>query len=596
MALDSPSTLLYSQAAVLLQDLQNSSSAGLLKTGHDLSIQIANILTKFQDSAGHPLFEYYPVEDGEPPLSAKMNLLWTMLRHDVSLLQQETDILRAGSLMSFNNIQVEIQKAAEQNRRLLNQVKALQLYSDSIDSNIITFGDEFHSGDYIDRDFNSNDQQADVVEGRFLALASLGELLNLTAKATVEVLETSNGFLGNNQEIEDPNKNTPIANSDSDPYYTYWSESNNPNRLSALVDSGPDTWIEYENYLVNEQDQKLASNFNFKYAINDSKAIGSDVDSGGRQAYINWASGPKDNVLKLDVLITLQNVAAANQIIITPFQLRNNKNAPILIKSIEISSDGSTWTTLNNANIWLGTNINLETARTASDVVVNTAVWSFDTINIKFVRFHVEQPNPVDSLIGHDYYLKKINSTQSSTTSTLTRIEGPIPPITDPTKYHAFGSLSQNDVIQKREFFQGKRWAIGIRDVVVEQRNYALTSTIVTKPLRVGGLIDRVALSAEVDVPSSFDTSDQWVSFYISPDNGLSWHQISRIQDDYLSIPEIIAFNDPTPAEFRDPAVLYVSTSNPVDRLRLKIVLRRPEDNPIASPIVRSYRLKVRKQ
>lgn len=583
-----PSTLLYAQALAMLQDLQTNYAQGQVKSVEDLSQQLRDILTRYEQNAGEPFLQFEPIVEGEPPTSDKMNRTWASAQTDVNILQQELDVLRASAVFTHNLIATEVLKADLQNHRVDNKLKTLQLYSDSVDSNIIVFGDAFGSSDFLDPQFSLGGDTPEISQG-ILRLGQIGPQVNLTANAKVEILDNSNGFAGNNQEITDPTNPTkdPVT---GDPVYTFIAETARNAHTFAIVDGQPDKWFEYEQYLVKDADRAKANNLNFTYQLPTNPGSSSTLTGDTTETTIqkvDWGKGPSNGVLQLSLRFDLGQVRKINTISYLPYGLDRNRNYPVLVKQVQVSENGTDWTVLDPKNVWVGADPNLQAARTADTVVTGTALWSFPEYSAQYVQVDFEQAQPVQSNIGHLYYVDK---------DTQKRVEGPIPPITNPALFYAPDSFSSSNTIQKREYFTGKRWAVGIRDFLVEQIAYQPQSVMVTKPLRVNGLVDRVALDAEVYVPPEFSKDQLWVQFYVSPDNGANWYQISRIQDDYLQLPEVLAFNDPLPPAFRESGVAYYNTSNPVTQLRFKIVLGRPDDMPASSPLVRSYKLKVRKR
>jgi hypothetical protein len=581
-----PTVLLYGQAMAMLQDIEAAYQAGVIKGPDDFTQHLRAVLSRYQDIAGTPLYEFDPVVDYEPPLSDKTNAIWRQLHHDLSLLQQQMDISRASAVLTHNFLANEVLKAQSENAKIENRIKVLQLYSDSVDSNTVVFGDNFISQGFIDTSSVAINQQASVDRGNFLTIGPQGEVVNLSANAKVTVMDSSNGILGNNQEIQDPT-HAPVDPTTKLPIYAFIAQTNPARDTAALTDGSSDTWLEYEYYKVNDADKKRVGNFGFKYST------GSVITQNGKSTagYLDWSTGPSNGVLHLDIQLALAEISTTNFITYLPYGLIDNVNGPVLVTLVETSADGSIWVPCSPQNVWIGTDPNLKAARAAANVQTGEMTWSFESRSVGWVRLHLQQPTPIQVPIGHMYYIKA-----SDHSKTPTRVEGPIPPLTNPELYMGPGSYSSDTLIQKREFFTGQRWAICIADFLVEQIQYNPLGIMVSQPLRIGGLVDRVALEADTFVPPDFDSSQQWIQFFVSPDDGLNWFQISRIQDDANGIPEIIAFNDPTPDEFKDPHVSYQTVSNPVDTLRLKIALLRPESATSSTPVVHSYKLKVRKR
>lgn len=570
-----PSVLLYGQALKLLEELQLAQEQNLVKDAETILSELTDILIRFEESAGKPLVNYEPIAETEPPLSEKANRFWTAAEKDVNLLQQQVDMLRAASIVTHNTLVTNTRAAFQDNARLNNKLKTLQLYSNNSDSSIITFGDSFKSLDSVDNDLIPDSEEVFLAHEGFVTLGRRGQLVDLSPDAAIKILGTSNGFLGNNQEITDPS-DTATDPESGYVHYTFKAESNDYSSLSNITDGEPNTWIEYEHYEVPKAARLAAGNYNFEYLDDsDSEAV----------KRVDWAKGPTNGVLKLGLEFDLGKIDNINVIDLTPFGLEGNANYPVLVRQIQTSPNGTDWTSVFPTKVWIGTEVNVRAARSAENVLANRAVWTFESRAVRYVRVYIEQPNPVNSNIGHPFWVNE---------ETEAREEGPIPPVDNPQEY--WGTDVRGDLVQFREYFEGKRWAIGIRDVALQQVRYVEKSTLITRPLRAGGVIDRVVLEdADIVVPADYDTSQSWVRFFISPDDGETWLPISRIEDNFNGVPEQISFNDPLPASLREPNVYNHDTDSPVTSVRLKVELLRPQDSSSTTPILRFYKLKVKR-
>lgn len=570
-----PSVLLYGQAIKLIEELQSAQEEGLAKDAETILSQLTNILTRFEENAGKPLTQYEPISETEPPLSSKANRFWKGVEYDINVLQQQVDMLRASTIVSHNTVTTDIMSARQENARLNNKMKTLQLYSKSSDSSILTFGDSFESLEFIDTDIIAPEDQPHLAHEGFVTLGRVGQLTDLSQDAKLRILETSNGFLGNNQEIRDPSS-APVDPETEYVHYTFKSDTHDYSDLSSIRDGEPDTWIEYEQYFIPESGKLAAANYNFVY-LDDS-----DPEAVKR---VEWADGPPNGVLKLGLEFDLESVQTMNSIELTPFGLQNNTNLPILIRKIQTSSNGTDWTAVSPTDVWVGTEVNVRSARIADNVITNKAIWAFESRPVRYVRIYIEQPNSIDSNVGHSFWVNE---------DTGNREEGPIPSVFNPDEYRHVDV--RGDLVQFIEYFNGKRWAIGIRDIALHQVRYVESSTLVTRPLRAGGIVDRVMLEdAEIVIPPDYDSTQAWVQFFISPDDGETWIPISRVQDNFNGIPEQISFNDPLPASMREGNVYNYDTDTPVDSVRLKVEMARPADKSSTTPILKNYKLKVKR-
>lgn len=661
----SPSNLIYSQALEIINDLRKDYAALKYKTPAEVIEVINDALTNFEKSAGKTLAKYEPVSKSEVPNSDKMNRFWSTLQADINILQEQVDLLRAAGIFTHNFIKTEINRSKNDNKRLLSKLKTLELYSDTNDDSLVFFGDTFISDDFIDNSLITPSDRAAILGYGYIGLGPQEIETTIDNTTTIKILTGSNGFAGNNQEIIDP-INAPLDPITGDKQYTFQAELYDSSVLKNVIDNQPNSWFEFEKYYINPTIRNTVFNYNFQYSTNilDSTSYINDpssfaVDSNG---LINWANGFNElstGVLKLKIQIDLGSIKNVNIVKFTPYGLIDNRNNPIKVVKVLYSADGSIWDTASPENVWIANSIDrrLSTINTET-ISIGDATWILKTTEaVRYFRFEIEQLNPIQSKVGHLFYLDEdfdgnIGSITNLTLSLSTTAEevvydddlyydnplydiyldageggnspnyganettdtnagntelteaqilgyrrpGPIPPVTKPTLYYDNSRLNNKDLIQKREFFEGLRWAIGIRDIELNSIAYSDTSFFISNKLQISGIVDRVALEADVVIPESFDSSVNWIKFYISPDDGITWYPISRIQDDFLGIPEMIAFNDPTPIDLREPGVEYIETGQTVDSLRIKVEFTRPSDNQYLTPILRSYKLKVKKR
>lgn len=755
MTQQSPSALFYSQAMRLIDDIKRQYLSGELKTTDEIVAAVQGFVTDYNNSAGRPLTKFEPFVEGEPPSSEKMADLWKSLETDLNVAQDHLDVVRASAVFMHNYITTELLQASRENQKAVNKLKALQLYSSAQDLNVVVLGDFFKDRNLIDESFTPAGNRVVIDNPGYLTLAPSGGVNDFTNSARVKILSTSNGFKGNNQEVlagADNSKETTIK---------FQAESVRHEKESVILDSEPNTWFEYEYNYVFPGDRFNARNYNFHY-INDAAGATSEL--------VDWAIGPDNGVLKLDLEFDLNTVKKINQIVLTPFGMSENKNNPVQVTKVQISKDGTNWLNVVPSNVWVGSNTEISSLRSVESFVLGNAVWLFSEQETRYIRISIEQPEPLDANIGHLYYTRTPSTSDTSSTTdyvesatpsldndfetavdnvfakwtekdtnntvTVTkssvhyhhgssavklvntaggeddymyrnysarkiqpnteymfsawcyvasidepalnrrglhaslvkknnkrkflgrtkinmthpigqwerhevifttprefdhitlrlyspkgtvywddvrlaptsatqnppstpapvRQEGPNPPLSNPVKYYSAANVVGGGLTQRREFFEGKRWVIAVRDVSITSKVYSTAGSMVSHPFKAGGLIDRIALEADIVIPPNYPANTTWVRFYVSPDNGLTWLPIARVQDDFTGIPEVIAFNDPLPSEFRESGVYYYDSSKAVDSLRVKIEISRPYDQSSSTPVVKSYKLKMRRR
>lgn len=615
-----PSTEYESKAVALIMEMRNFILDAESKlTSEEVAAKFRDIQSKFSQVIGKPLTEYEPFVKGEPLKSDKVNRFISNLQKDINILEEQVELIRATSLFIHNTMNNELDTAKNKNAAAINKLKSLQLYTSAQNNEITIFGDYFKNDSQIDYDGLDQKSRALIDSERRLTLSKVNiSSENPLSRSVIRILPTSTGIPGRLVEVEELSRATVVNPTTQEPMYRFKSQVDARSNLLYLTDESPATWFEYEKNLVSEQDRVNARNLNFTYTVaerNTDRGVAEvkyPVPVGEK---IDWANGPINGVLNLDLEFELDQVRTINEITYTPFGLEDNKNGPVLVKYVETSLDKNEWEKLSPSNVYIAQDASLNTARLANEVVVGTARWDVPSDQVRYIRFHIEQKNPIDTKIGHLYYTtpRKIVRRFDNTIDPPDFIEelvggdraqGPTPTTSAPTKFYSpsFSLVDSPDqnltagLVKRVEVFDGKRWAIGIRDISAKKVEYSLSGSIISKPFRIGGIVDRVSIDSSVFIPETFSPETLWVKYYVSPNDGVNWFPISRIQDDYLGLPEILAFNDTIPVEFRESNVGYYTVAGQVNSLRVKIELLRPSDEPNKTPVVHWYRLKVKRK
>lgn len=576
-----PSDMLFSQVDAKLGELSAAVREGFVREPLDVISKMEELLTEYQRNAGGPLTDYELLVRSEPPSSAKTNRFWRYARYDIGVLKRQLDVLRAATILTYNITSTQVNEIKNNSARVSNKAISLQMYSQSRDAGLMLFSDSFNSPDFIDFKMTPEEERAFFANPGYITLRPQGEVVNLALESEVRIRSTSSdqGLLGNNQEILDP-VSTDIDDTTGEKAIIFKQEQYETNDLTYLQDGEPDTWIEYEAYHIPQSTR--TGDFFYKRLNDDLE------DEDDTEQLHNWAEGPEGGILRLDLEFDLGAAKNLNSITLTPYGLENDSNFPILIRKVQTSPNNTDWTNVNPTDVWLTTNINLESARTASDLVANTAMWSFEVRSVRYVRVSIEQNQPLPTYIGQVYWTDQ-------ETGQVIGDEAPVPPIDDTGKY--LDQESVNRMVQNRRYYRGLRWAIGIRDIELNQIKYQYHSTFVTRPMRVPGRISRVALeSVELEIPEGYPVDQRWVYFYISPDDGENWYPIAQMQDAEEGIPQQISFNDPLHPSLRETYVVNYDTEKPVNQLRMKVEMWRPDEMASTTPVLKSYKLKVRQE
>jgi hypothetical protein len=152
------------------------------------------------------------------------------------------------------------------------------------------------------------------------------------------------------------------------------------------------------------------------------------------------------------------------------------------------------------------------------------------------------------------------------------------------------------------------RFAIGIRDINIYSYSFATSSEIVSKPYISPAPIYKISLDVDEQIPKEFYaaaavTANNWIKYYISIDDGVSWNRISPMthrdtpsEDGIHLVPRIINVNSDVATPDRDNPLAYIDTGSSVYSVRFKAVLSRPTDIRDAdsyTPALSSYSLQI---
>lgn len=588
----SPSNLIYTRVIYHLAKLRKTFMARQDEDADELTKLISSTISEIEKNPLGAITKYEPIAYGEVPNSSKMNRFWSSSQMDINSIIDQLETLSAASIELFNRIEVGIQSVKNENNRIQNKLKVLSLYSSAIDPSILNFGDYFISEDLIDFEMTPSGSDLNLNSRHALMLKPIHSFNTESGDVTVKILEGSNGVPGNWRQLFNPTDYSIDIDSEENPFNYYLKSEVYPaNDLISIVDTKPDTWFEFEQYKVSDIDRERALQYNFYYNVVDHPDWEYLKPFATENSLYDWASGVgASGVLRLNLEFEFKNPINLNLIKVMPFGLEENANHPLMFKDVRVSSDKTNWKNINPTTFWVSNGISREVGAIGTEeVFVGEAALISDVSHVKYLRMTIEQHKSLPSDIAHFYYINK------DQIEAQVRVEGPHPPIYSPNSLmdSVRSSTSLEQFVEK---FEGERWCIGIRDIMLQSNTYHQTGSIVSKPFKVSGVIDRVALDAEIEIPDGYDNTIDWVKFYVSPDNGSTWHQISRIQDDNLDIPEIIAFNDPTPIQFREAGVGYRDIESDVDSIRVKIEMSRPSEMEYTTPVVKSYRLRVIKR
>ena len=288
----------------------------------------------------------------------------------------------------------------------------------------------------------------------------------------------------------------------------------------TLATNNTDTpTLQVSKVIINEASNGVAGN-NHQIDANTNadinKILDSNPDTWFEYEAVTSDNTPRTEPVTLDVVLELEDIGVTNTIVIDPNNF-GTKN-PVKIETVETSIDGITWTPIEEHKSALDFLYENKTDEFElsfkSSKYKGKGVFSFFPRSIKYLHIVFRQ---------YDYY--PIDTTSGAKI----------------------------------------RYAIGIKDIEVHSNTYEKESEIVSKRFYAPSEIKKVSLqSSEV---KEKEATLATVTHFISPDDGITWHEIQprNIQAD--GKPEILNFNTVDEGT--------IITGAPVSFIRYKIHLKR---------------------
>jgi hypothetical protein len=152
----------------------------------------------------------------------------------------------------------------------------------------------------------------------------------------------------------------------------------------------------------------------------------------------------------------------------------------------------------------------------------------------------------------------------------------------------------QVNLLRRYEHLDGFRRSVSLRDISFGYEEYAETTEIVSRQFDLSHEIEYMTISSEFKFSGDITGSEQdLIQYYISVDQGSNWLRISPIENPFIAVPEIIAFNQNVDKSFRLPGVEYYtqpSIPTSIKAFSVKIVLKKPFGQNL-TPIIYSYKV-----
>jgi|GEM_PF-2369967 len=611
---DIRSAIIEKQQEYLLEKAYEA--LGEAASPEEVNTIVEETIRRYYVRLGTPLMIPRYAQEGHLPYMEDYNDMIEEMVEDIRILFGEIEGMSDYLADYFNYAQTEKKRMETRIRSLNGLVGDLHLIANDSSGQSIYFRDSFENTDRIESSMIMGiPAQVSTLEG--IVTLARRQSISQSPKAKIKQVQ-GNGESGTYHIVRRVKEDNSQG---SETTLVYVSEKIPNDKPEVILDGRPDTVFEYQ--MVNVPRDVIIQ-----------KAKGYDME---------WVKGRKDgDRLRLKLVIELEEAVDINWISINPYHPPYS-TGKVIVYSIRTSEDGFDYQALyEDKKFVLHAELNTTPQTYRADALFDgkneftaskfagQGVWAFPTRKAKYVEIVMDQEESYPELIGHTYYEKIKKDSKTGAIISRTRIPASQVPeniIKGPSGVYPLDSTTS---IEKGiEAFEGWRYAIGIRDILIMSYEYEEKSEIVSTKWQMpeGKKVKEVLLYVNEKIPASYlneiKTSNDWIQYYISYDDNEDWIRISPMHHQPVNEnfpPKIVEFIEveggATTTEEKEQFLKsfletvadqnaafqlykqYVPVSRPVTSLRLKIVMQRPKDkdDPTArmtTPIVEDYAIRV---
>lgn len=561
----------------LLRHLASQMEQGVIKSPSELQQRVYHDLQAFYESIGKSSFKQ--TKAWGAPYSSDHNDMTAQILEDLFTLYAEINNMTEDIKANYEQVELERQSFTKRIDEIQSLVKNVSMKIQE-DLDLIIFRDDFSTIDHYKKE---------GVIGIPAYLSSDERLLTLNRLQGEEFSEYANATIIKGDGLPG---NTHVIHSIGDSLKFDGEEEMHIN-LAHILDNNSDTWFEYEIFEITEQTERITEGKDFRY----------------REA-IDWVK--KDiREMRCVIRIELPKARNMNWISFSPYIPSDRGALPATIEKIVVSDEKGDMK-------GMGFEESFDSGQ----------AYIFPKQNCKTITIYLRQDTAYPVMVGHTYF-KEINQEDTSIFDkeqlhSGIRVHGVNPSIEnlgvsyDSRKteiiypIYKFDDTIENENTKKLNLFtapeissigqrvlsgieqvQAYRYMIGLRDIQLASYQFSKNSQYVSHIYHSPRPIQEVSLDAIIEVPDVFGEGD-WVQFFISVNEGRSWHEI-HMKDIYRQgVKTKYLFNAKTPKEGRLEEVGYIETADEVLQIQLKIEMTRPpdmEDSNFYTPVVYEYEL-----
>ena len=553
------------------REILNDYTNGKIQSETEFIYTVKNKLLEFYNSIGKPTFTPY-IAIGAP-VSSKYNAMIESAINDIE--EALSNCVQISTAIEGNFISSNLSEDSLNNASNL-VLKTLEDLNESVET-FVNDGTSF-TDSFTGNECSTSETNAYINSQEGILTLPLDNTYSVVGNTVHADILSSNGLPGN----------THVATKSVDSV-VFDGEHNMRKDVSAMVDMNNDTWLEYEIYNINDDVYNECNGFGFSYKEN-----------------VSWITD--DNELFMKIRFTPQrgNIKY-NWFSIIPYLPSSKAYIPAILDKVVIMSDDVENIKVNKAlkdtmiitfNEKYIQYIDVYIKQTSSYKVNVGHIYTIKLPNanssiynrgVDSIYNRVDHYNPSLSLLGVSYDPKTSSVIHGSTTSSLTSISE------HKSKKGLFSVSDETGYISDKEIIPADRYMIGIKEVYLSKYIYKKEGVYVSKAFTSEKEINSVTLNSTEIIPTEF-SGGEYIKYYLTFDDGSSWHRIYPKDKAYLG-PCTIKINSDDTLSVREKnlnKIKYIDRLLDTNSVKMKIVLSRPSDKNYNSPVVRNYRLEIK--
>lgn len=402
MAQLSTDTLVYSQIIARVQKFIAEYVAQKNIPPNVFNEEYQKVLKEIHDKIGGTSFDLKLFEKADIPNSNVFNEVIAAMSRDLNIVTNQLESMSANYINTFNIFSNLLESEKNSISRIKSKINVLEMYSKSPSADIWYFGDSFNDLSKVD----ARRVQAGLVPDISDGYVSLAKTTSRKSRGAIRVV--------NQNYNENTTNEVPFAgvsNGLKGNHFIFYKDINNSQFVyekdssilrsteSAIVDSSPATYFEYEAINVLAEGMTNRPSYEFQY-YDGTK-------------YINWANFDTSKPLRLTLEFSTQNRSGEyiNHISIVPFFGYDIQGANALIGNVKITSlklynekNNITYELINSGPVYIASDVSQKNIDNYKNFFYNKGVFRFDERIVNKVYVTFEQDEFKDTVIRHAYW------------------------------------------------------------------------------------------------------------------------------------------------------------------------------------------------